>query len=399
MASDTPSPLPMDAQEIAELTHLHREYRGGCNHKPCFESEEYPCSTIRLLATIASRDEANKEQDKALDEVMAERDHWEEQIARVYTELGGEGEWCARIPSEPPPNSGDLSEDAIALARQMYEENVTLVAQAESLRSDLSSMTLEAKNLHRLHQERTEELAGEIEARKKAEGERDRADKTLEHHAAIQDQMEAWLDSAKAPKDRGGISLSLYGRAHALASTKDEQIASLQDELSLERESNRLNVGISGEHVNALKSKLRSLASVSCESAIGSEPPTPPMPLIYDVHGKPVHCCATWCPACKEVEGRDASKKNLGAAGEGKPATLETCPCAAGVPGDYEGPLRGCLIHGAETCPPPPSPVPAQTEAPKTCDVYSREECPFHYCASPDLCCSEGRCISKGPRR
>lgn len=72
----------------------------------------------------------------ALD-VIKERDELEEQIEKIYKALGGTGEWCARVPPEDPPNSGDLGADALALASRLREENEGLKQRIYNLQCDL----------------------------------------------------------------------------------------------------------------------------------------------------------------------------------------------------------------------------------------------------------------------
>lgn len=56
------------------------------------------------------------------DRTVEERDNREDQIERIYRALGGTGEWCAKVPPQPPPESGDLGEDSVALAENLMAE-------------------------------------------------------------------------------------------------------------------------------------------------------------------------------------------------------------------------------------------------------------------------------------
>jgi hypothetical protein len=51
--------------------------------------------------------------------VVAERDRREKQIEAIYEALSGEGKWMGRVPPVPPPDSGDLGDDAKALAERL----------------------------------------------------------------------------------------------------------------------------------------------------------------------------------------------------------------------------------------------------------------------------------------
>jgi hypothetical protein len=143
----------MDAQEIRFFT---REI-GDSTWAPFAPS--WRDWTLRLLATIASRDEA----------LVAERDAWVEAVlpGNRDTDMGKEAR------AEGPSYWAGVQEEANALMRESLEITANAYDQLDemviALRSDLASMTLEAKNLATRLRERTEEWGQEIEARKKAE--------------------------------------------------------------------------------------------------------------------------------------------------------------------------------------------------------------------------------------
>lgn len=52
-------------------------------------------------------------------EVIDERDEMESALSAAHVALGGDGEWACRVPSPPPPDSGNLSLDVPVLAAQV----------------------------------------------------------------------------------------------------------------------------------------------------------------------------------------------------------------------------------------------------------------------------------------
>lgn len=61
-------------------------------------------------------------------ELAALREHHDsrvDQITDIYRALGGKGEWGDQCPPIPPPDSGDLGEDAKALAAALREQLAT----------------------------------------------------------------------------------------------------------------------------------------------------------------------------------------------------------------------------------------------------------------------------------
>lgn len=55
-------------------------------------------------------------------QIAAERDEAEDALQMAHVALGGDGEWSAKIPAEPPPNSGDLKVDVVVLAQNLRAE-------------------------------------------------------------------------------------------------------------------------------------------------------------------------------------------------------------------------------------------------------------------------------------
>ena len=55
--------------------------------------------------------------DANVEQEIIERDAANDAIQRIHVALGGDGEWVYRTPPVAPPHSGDLGQDALALAK------------------------------------------------------------------------------------------------------------------------------------------------------------------------------------------------------------------------------------------------------------------------------------------
>src|SRR5690606_27934210 len=66
------------------------------------------------------------------DELICERDRAQDALQDTHIALGGNGEWVARSPSWPPPDSGDLHLDVPELARERMADLERLSAQPPS---------------------------------------------------------------------------------------------------------------------------------------------------------------------------------------------------------------------------------------------------------------------------
>jgi hypothetical protein len=75
----------------------------------------------------------------ALD-LIGQRDRFESEIEDIYRALGGEGEWTAKLPPQPPPDSGDLAADALELARRLVAQLAAARAEAERLTKQVSQL-------------------------------------------------------------------------------------------------------------------------------------------------------------------------------------------------------------------------------------------------------------------
>lgn len=93
------------------------------------------CECAEYWRNRADKAEAERARLDASQAALIERrDALEDQIEAIYYALGGDGEWCAKLPPEEPPNSGDLGADALALATELRE---AAEAEAARLRTEL----------------------------------------------------------------------------------------------------------------------------------------------------------------------------------------------------------------------------------------------------------------------
>lgn len=75
-------------------------------------------------------------------EVIDERDEMESALSAAHVALGGDGEWACRVPSPPPPDSGNLSLDVPVLAAQV-------LARVEAAEHDLMDGAMLIRRLSR----------------------------------------------------------------------------------------------------------------------------------------------------------------------------------------------------------------------------------------------------------
>lgn len=71
------------------------------------------------LAKITQLEDQLEEEERACLEVIGQRDHANKSLQETHIALGGNGEWCGKLPPEEPPNSGDLSLDVPELAAEI----------------------------------------------------------------------------------------------------------------------------------------------------------------------------------------------------------------------------------------------------------------------------------------
>jgi len=98
--------------------------------------EAYEDAAARIesdAARIRTLEAAAREHERELDEVMEERDRYSDALLDTSMTMGGP-EWCAKLPPEEPPNSGDLARDVPLLAaasrerERLYAELIYAVA-------------------------------------------------------------------------------------------------------------------------------------------------------------------------------------------------------------------------------------------------------------------------------
>lgn len=91
------------------------------------------CTVDTIIAERdALRQRLESEERDCLD-VMRERDWAQNCLQQTHIALGGDGEWCGKMPAEMPPDSGDLHYDVPALAREVIADRDRLAARCEGL--------------------------------------------------------------------------------------------------------------------------------------------------------------------------------------------------------------------------------------------------------------------------
>ena len=76
------------------------------------------CEIARLRAEVERLKIEAVRCEMEMGEVIDTRDEMESALSAVHAALGGDGEWACRVPSPPPPDSGNLSLDVPVLAAQ-----------------------------------------------------------------------------------------------------------------------------------------------------------------------------------------------------------------------------------------------------------------------------------------
>lgn len=97
--------------------------------------------------------------EKACEEVMAERDAREDQIVSIHVALGGDGEWVAHLPSQTPPESGDLGRDCEAMAIGLCERLAKAESEVEELREAIELQTKAESAAGAVYEAQEDELA------------------------------------------------------------------------------------------------------------------------------------------------------------------------------------------------------------------------------------------------
>lgn len=92
----------------------------GCDEPDCHEPhDDVTWCEDRVHDHDVEYVRADRPSDDDLwDETLAERDAYSDALAEASLILGGP-EWCAKLPPEEPPDSGDLTQDVPELCRQL----------------------------------------------------------------------------------------------------------------------------------------------------------------------------------------------------------------------------------------------------------------------------------------
>ena len=116
-----------NSQEYKNALARCERIRGICKEENKYERQRIrdafdSCALEDLdsaLRTIAALQKRVEEAEKGEEEKEAECERFSDALAKAHQELGGDGEWVARIPSQPAPHSGDLCLDVPELAREL----------------------------------------------------------------------------------------------------------------------------------------------------------------------------------------------------------------------------------------------------------------------------------------
>lgn len=84
---------------------------------------------------ITELEAANAQLDRDLSTALEERDMAQDALLEASMAMGGP-EWCAKIPPEPAPDSGDLHQDVPELCRQLVAEKARLEAALATVQED-----------------------------------------------------------------------------------------------------------------------------------------------------------------------------------------------------------------------------------------------------------------------
>ena len=74
------------------------------------------------LSSIKTLKSALQAEENAHLRALEERDEAEDALQKTHIKLGGDGEWVGKMPSQCPPDSGDLRLDVPALAKERMQE-------------------------------------------------------------------------------------------------------------------------------------------------------------------------------------------------------------------------------------------------------------------------------------
>ena len=132
---------------------LGADEQGKCNRgfPGCARADDQ--MLCREVEVAMERDELRAENERLkieaarheteMGEVIDERDEMESALSAAHVALGGDGEWACRVPSPPPPDSGNLSLDVPVLAAQV-------LARVEAAERDLMDSAMLLRRVSRL---------------------------------------------------------------------------------------------------------------------------------------------------------------------------------------------------------------------------------------------------------
>lgn len=188
--------IELQLRQAAE--EIRRKNHNGWGNA-CEQAADALANALDDLA--AERARAEREE-QAHTRTIEQRDALEEQIEAVYRALGGDGEWCAKLPPEEPPDSGDLGADALALAK------AATLAIAQHACSDLAMQTA----LAHTRAANTALRADRDRLQRELEAERARADAAVAEaaeHKMFREESARRLAQCRVDRDR----LRAAGRA------------------------------------------------------------------------------------------------------------------------------------------------------------------------------------------
>lgn len=123
------------SDELRKLAERICEYVSRC--RATNTAGEIEAIEKLIASTIDALQAENERLEKALEEEIENRDHFERQVSEIHKALGGSGEWVTRIPTENPPNSGDCFLDSLALIDELMTQRTSeFIRQAMNLEGE-----------------------------------------------------------------------------------------------------------------------------------------------------------------------------------------------------------------------------------------------------------------------
>ncbi len=121
--------------DVTEIERLGRELAEARRTAEYWKAEHLAGNA---MIERLERERDTEERDCCI--VMDERDRATDVIGDVHRILGGDGEWCGRLPPQDPPDSGDLHLDLPVLAEDVMRQLAAARAEAEALRKEAARM-------------------------------------------------------------------------------------------------------------------------------------------------------------------------------------------------------------------------------------------------------------------